>query len=196
MFIKESHRVSWFLSRDLCNRKKKKKHLCNAAEQNLVEELFGKTQPSLTRLWPLLISRVHEEVTILYVPLLAACPFDAYGEGCSQTCSCRNNGICHPASGRCSCTPGWTGPNCTEGGCTHNIGHWSKGQATDGPKYSFVRVFFSQTVLQRFMAQTVSRAACVRMEPPATRLMGNVRVPKDGPAQPVSWVRTEESAHL
>ncbi len=65
--------------------------------------------------FPLLISRVHEEVMILFVPLLAACPPSSYGEGCNQTCSCRNDGICHPASGQCVCTPGWTGPNCTEG---------------------------------------------------------------------------------
>lgn len=147
MFIEESHRVSWFLSRDLCNRKKKKKTSlqCSRTKLGFRSFLGNPTQSDTTvaciTQWTLLISRVHEEVTILYVPLLAACPFDAYGEGCNQTCSCRNNGICHPASGRCSCTPGWTGPNCTEGGCTHNIGHWSKGQATDGPKYAFVRVF-------------------------------------------------------
>lgn len=64
---------------------------------------------------PLLICRVHREVTILCTSLLAACPAGFYGKGCNQTCSCRNGGICHPASGQCECTPGWTGPTCTEG---------------------------------------------------------------------------------
>uniref|UniRef100_A0A8D3EBW1 Multiple EGF-like-domains 6b n=1 Tax=Scophthalmus maximus TaxID=52904 RepID=A0A8D3EBW1_SCOMX len=62
-----------------------------------------------------LISRVHGEVTILFVPLLAACPAGFYGEACNQTCGCGNNGACHPASGQCVCPPGWTGPKCTEG---------------------------------------------------------------------------------
>lgn len=52
----------------------------------------------------------------IVVPLLAACPSGSYGEGCNQTCSCRNAGICHPASGQCACASGWTGPSCTEGG--------------------------------------------------------------------------------
>lgn len=73
----------------------------------------------------LLISRVHEEVMILFVPLLAACPSGSYGEGCNQTCGCRNDGICHPASGRCACMPGWTGPNCTEGEWTRHRGKQS-----------------------------------------------------------------------
>lgn len=55
----------------------------------------------------------------IVAPLLAACPSGSYGEGCNQTCSCRNNGVCHPASGQCACTSGWTGPSCTEGGREH-----------------------------------------------------------------------------
>ena len=65
--------------------------------------------------FPLLISRVHQEVTILFSYLLAACPTGFYGEECNQTCSCHNGGICHSASGQCGCMPGWTGPNCTKG---------------------------------------------------------------------------------
>lgn len=56
---------------------------------------------------------------ILFNPPVAVCPNGFYGEGCNRTCSCRNNGICHPASGQCVCAPGWTGPKCTEGKFTH-----------------------------------------------------------------------------
>lgn len=93
--------------------------------------------------FPLLISRVHEEVKILFVPLLAACPTGSYGEGCNQTCSCRNDGICHPASGRCVCTPGWTGPNCTEGEWTQpRAKRSSKWQVNKGSHGGFVCVVF------------------------------------------------------
>lgn len=50
--------------------------------------------------------------------MLAACSPGFYGDGCNQSCSCRNNGTCHPASGQCSCTAGWTGPTCTDGEVT------------------------------------------------------------------------------
>lgn len=140
--------------------------------------------------FPLLISRVHEEVMILFVPLLAACPTGSYGEGCNQTCICRNDGICHPASGRCVCTPGWTGPNCTEGERTqHRAKQLSVRRVNKGSQDGFVRAFFPQSALQGFMEQTVGSAACVRMEPPVTRPTENVHVPVDGWAQLVNWVR-------
>lgn len=53
---------------------------------------------------------------------MAACPAGFYGEACNQSCSCRNGGICHPASGGCLCSPGWTGPNCQEGKITESRG--------------------------------------------------------------------------
>lgn len=143
--------------------------------------------------FPLLISRVHEQVMILFVPLLAACPAGFYGEGCNQTCSCRNDGICHPASGQCVCTPGWTGPNCTEGEFTQQ----SKVIICTTGKYKvtrwFYQCFFSpQNALQGFMEQTVGSAVCVRMEPPVTRPTENAHVPVDGRAQPVNWVRLRD----
>lgn len=140
--------------------------------------------------FPLLISRVHEKVMILFVPLLAACPTGSYGEGCNQTCSCRNDGICHPVSGRCACMAGWTGPNCTEGQWTQRRAEQSSiWQVNKGPQDVFFCVFFSQNALQGFMEQTVGSAACVRMEPPVVRPTENVLVPADGWAQPVNWVR-------
>lgn len=39
------------------------------------------------------------------------------------------------------------------------------------------------------MEQTVNSTACVRTEPPVTRPVERVRVPVDGRAQPVNWVR-------
>lgn len=138
----------------------------------------------------LLISRVHEEVMILFAPLLAACPPTSYGEGCNQTCSCRNDGTCHPASGRCACTPGWTGPDCVEGEWTQRGAKQSSlRQAIEGSKDGFVCMFFSQNALQGFMGQTVDSDACVRMEPPVTRKTENVHAPVDGWARPVNWVR-------
>lgn len=65
--------------------------------------------------------RVHTAVAFS-PPLLAACPSGSYGKGCNQTCSCHNDGSCHPASGLCACTAGWTGPNCTEGWWTLDKG--------------------------------------------------------------------------
>jgi len=49
-------------------------------------------------------------------------------------------------------------------------------------------VFFSQNALLGFTVQTVGSAACARMEPPVTRLMGNVHVSADGRAQPANRV--------
>ncbi|MPC23937.1 Platelet endothelial aggregation receptor 1 [Portunus trituberculatus] len=37
-----------------------------------------------------------------------------YGPGCKQVCECYHGGSCHPATGHCSCTPGWLGPTCRE----------------------------------------------------------------------------------
>uniref|UniRef100_A0A4W5RH13 EGF-like domain-containing protein n=1 Tax=Hucho hucho TaxID=62062 RepID=A0A4W5RH13_9TELE len=54
------------------------------------------------------------EVSYLF---LAACQAGFYGESCSQTCGCHNNGSCYPGSGQCVCTPGWTGPRCLQGEC-------------------------------------------------------------------------------
>ncbi|KAK0133701.1 Multiple epidermal growth factor-like domains protein 6 [Merluccius polli] len=67
---------------------------------------------------PFLISAVHLKVIALFFFVcLAACPDGFYGDGCNQSCGCHNEGSCHPASGQCVCTAGWTGPNCTEGQC-------------------------------------------------------------------------------
>lgn len=137
---------------------------------------------------PLLICRVHEEVMILFVLLLAACPTGFYGKGCNRTCSCRNGGICHPASGLCVCTAGWTGPNCTEGECVRRskpiVCTTVKKKSQDG-----FCVFFSQNALLDFMAQTVGNAVCVRMEPRVTKPTDTVHVPADGWEPPVNSVR-------
>lgn len=144
--------------------------------------------------FPRLISRVHQEVMILFVLSLAACPTGFYGEGCNQTCSCRNDGICHPASGQCVCTPGWTGANCTEGKWTQHRAMWlSIRQVNKRSQDGFVCVFLPQNALLDFMEQTVDSAACVRMEPPVTRPTENAHVPVDGRAQPANWVRLREA---
>lgn len=51
------------------------------------------------------------------------CPRNRFGESCEHTCACRNGGLCHPASGSCSCRLGWTGPHCELGECS---GGWGR----------------------------------------------------------------------
>lgn len=46
---------------------------------------------------------------------LAVCPPGWFGPDCQQSCSCGNEGHCHPVTGTCSCAPGWTGYNCQRG---------------------------------------------------------------------------------
>ncbi|XP_072834833.2 scavenger receptor class F member 1 [Pogona vitticeps] len=43
---------------------------------------------------------------------LGRCPDQYWGPDCKETCLCHPNGKCDPASGRCSCHPGWWGPLC------------------------------------------------------------------------------------
>nr|XP_009935964.1 PREDICTED: multiple epidermal growth factor-like domains protein 6 [Opisthocomus hoazin] len=35
-----------------------------------------------------------------------------FGPACQLSCSCGNDGHCHPVTGTCSCAPGWTGQHC------------------------------------------------------------------------------------
>lgn len=142
--------------------------------------------------FPLLISRVQQEVMILFVSHVAACPAGFYGEGCNRNCSCRNDGICHPASGQCACTPGWTGPNCTKGEFIHQREVIT---CTTGKEQVTRCLFlgcFSQSALLGFMEQTVSSDACARMEPLVIRPVENVHAPAAGQAQPVNWVRLKD----
>lgn len=188
------------------------KHLAaltrGGTKTRLVPVLLGETQPRSHMRKPrlgvphaaacitqqtLLISGVHEEVMRLSVPLLAACPSGSYGEGCNQTCGCRNDGVCHPASGRCACVAGWTGPSCTEGEWTQQQRNAASiQQVTDG----FVCALFSQNALQGFMAQTVSSVACVRTAPPVTGPVENVHAPVGGWERPASWVRVTKTLNF
>lgn len=43
------------------------------------------------------------------------CQEQRYGEGCQQTCSCQNRGLCNATDGSCSCGLGWTGKSCELG---------------------------------------------------------------------------------
>lgn len=52
----------------------------------------------------------------LTLPHPAACPAGWFGPGCQLRCPCANDGHCHPATGHCSCAPGWTGLSCQRGG--------------------------------------------------------------------------------
>lgn len=48
-------------------------------------------------------------------PSSAVCPAGWFGLGCHMRCSCANDGLCHPVTGRCTCAPGWTGRSCQRG---------------------------------------------------------------------------------
>ncbi|XP_073841078.1 multiple EGF like domains draper isoform X3 [Musca autumnalis] len=37
-----------------------------------------------------------------------------YGENCDQVCRCKNNSSCDPDTGRCICSAGWTGEDCSK----------------------------------------------------------------------------------
>ncbi|XP_037909252.1 protein draper isoform X3 [Hermetia illucens] len=37
-----------------------------------------------------------------------------YGEACDKICTCQNNSSCDPVSGRCICSNGWIGEDCSE----------------------------------------------------------------------------------
>lgn len=49
--------------------------------------------------------------------LSPGCPQNRFGVNCEHMCSCRNGGLCHAASGSCSCGLGWTGLHCELGEC-------------------------------------------------------------------------------
>uniref|UniRef100_A0AAY5EP87 EGF-like domain-containing protein n=1 Tax=Electrophorus electricus TaxID=8005 RepID=A0AAY5EP87_ELEEL len=50
-----------------------------------------------------------------------ACPTGHFGQGCQMKCVCENSSRCHPVTGRCTCTAGWTGNNCRKA-C--DAGYW------------------------------------------------------------------------
>jgi len=47
------------------------------------------------------------------------CPGGNWGPDCSKVCPCQNGGRCEPHTGRCLCSPGYTGSNC-ENQCDSN----------------------------------------------------------------------------
>ena len=66
---------------------------------------------------------------------IVGCPDGKWGKGCTNACSCHNGGFCHPVTGVCSCTQGYTGLQCQskcgsgsygancEGVCSCDVGH-------------------------------------------------------------------------
>lgn len=44
-----------------------------------------------------------------------SCAPGTYGQDCTETCVCHNNGTCDPVSGTCICSSGWKGTTCEEG---------------------------------------------------------------------------------
>ena len=49
--------------------------------------------------------------------IILVCSDNKYGRNCALDCQChlKNTVLCDPVSGNCSCKPGWTGQDCTEG---------------------------------------------------------------------------------
>eukprot|EP00092_Neocalanus_flemingeri_P054199 GFUD01063830.1.p1 GENE.GFUD01063830.1~~GFUD01063830.1.p1 ORF type:complete len:547 (+),score=129.48 GFUD01063830.1:337-1977(+) len=42
------------------------------------------------------------------------CPGGKWGKGCTKECSCHSGGFCHPVTGVCTCTQGYTGLQCQD----------------------------------------------------------------------------------
>lgn len=51
---------------------------------------------------------------------LDQCPYDRFGENCTEICSCMNGATCDKGTGRCHCSPGWIGIDCSERKCPEN----------------------------------------------------------------------------
>lgn len=54
----------------------------------------------------------NAKLSMLGFSIFSACAPGTYGVGCAEKCSCLNNATCDHVTGRCKCTPGWTGPKC------------------------------------------------------------------------------------
>ena len=50
----------------------------------------------------------------LPVSVNVECPQGRYGDQCLQQCQCKNGAVCHPATGQCQCSAGWTGQSCDQ----------------------------------------------------------------------------------
>lgn len=76
---------------------------------------------------------------VVRVSALAVCPPGWYGPACQLSCSCGNEGHCHPVTGTCSCAPGWTGHDCQRG--TVPSAHRASlvGDTKDQPRQSHTR---------------------------------------------------------
>ena len=40
------------------------------------------------------------------------CPDGKYGPKCALSCNCKKEGVCHARTGKCACSPGWSGSDC------------------------------------------------------------------------------------
>ena len=45
------------------------------------------------------------------------CPAGYWGQTCDKRCECQHDGSCDAETGKCQCSPGWTGEQCNEGKC-------------------------------------------------------------------------------
>lgn len=61
--------------------------------------------------------RLDNIITLLFLGYMGVrcdeiCPKGTYGDNCSFKCNCRNNTMCAPETGICSCEAGWKGQQC------------------------------------------------------------------------------------
>ena len=45
---------------------------------------------------------------------MEACSLEQYGDNCAQRCHCMNSASCDHVDGSCTCSPGWSGLNCSD----------------------------------------------------------------------------------
>ena len=62
------------------------------------------------------------KITISYLShIYVECPQGKYGRDCAEDCICRSVIECNHIDGSCSCQPGYTGDDCTQGEIIRHI---------------------------------------------------------------------------
>ena len=60
-------------------------------------------------------------IVLISSQCLQSCTEGKYGANCSYNCTCMNGATCDPVNGTCTCTQGWTGPDCSTRACSDGL---------------------------------------------------------------------------
>jgi len=60
-------------------------------------------------------------IALMCLQCLQSCAEGKYGANCSYNCTCMNGATCDPVNGTCTCTQGWTGPDCSTRACSDGL---------------------------------------------------------------------------